>query len=88
MAMRVQDKKPKRSKVAQDWITENVSEQKKRYRAIVKEMDALEPDRKKWYGEFLKIIQTQGFNVTGDIRRKIGKAELPVEPKRKHKVVF
>ena len=88
MAKRVQDKKPKRSKAAQQWISENFAEQKERYRAIVREMDALEPTRKKWYREFLKTIQTRGFNVTGDIRRKIPKDELPVEPKRKHKVVF
>lgn len=88
MAKRVQDKKPKRSKSAQQWIAENFAEQKKRYRAIVEAMDDLEPQRKKWYQEFLKTIQTRGFNVTGDIRRKIPQDELPVEPKRKHKVVF
>jgi len=88
MAKRVQDKKPNRTKAAQAWIEENVAEQKKRYRAIVKEMDELEPKRRKWYKEFHKIITTRGFNVTGDMRRVIKKNELPVEPKRKHKVVF
>jgi hypothetical protein len=88
MPNRVQDKKPPRSKEALRWIDENVADQKKRHRAIVKEMDGLEPKRKKWYREFLECIQTEGFSVTGDIRRKIKKAELPTEPKRKHKVVF
>ena len=47
MAQRVQDKKPKRSKAAQAWIEENIAEQKIRYRAIVKEMEDLWPQRKK-----------------------------------------
>ena len=88
MGKRVQDKKPKRSMAAQAWIDENVADQKKRYRAIVREMDGLEPKRKKWYREFLKIVSTSGFNVNGDTKRVIPKNELPSEPKRKHKVVF
>ena len=88
MAKRVQDKKPKRTKAVQAWVDENVAEQKKRHRAIVKEMEELWPKRKRWYRDFLKIIQTRGFNVTGDVKRKITKAELPTEPKRKHRVVF
>ena len=88
MAQRVQDKKPKRNKAAQAWVDENVAEQKIRYAGIVKEMEDLEPQRKKWYQEFLKTIQTRGFNVDGDLLRQIPKAELPKEPKRKHKVVW
>jgi hypothetical protein len=88
MAQRVQDKKPKRSKAAKAWIDENIAEQKIRYRSIVKEMEDLWPQRKKWYQEFIRIIQTDGFNMDGDMRRKIPKNELPKEPKRKHRVVF
>ena len=88
MAQRVQDKKPKRNKSAQAWIDENIAEQKIRFRGIVKEMEDLWPQRKKWYKDFLKTIQTRGFNVDGDLLRKIPKNELPKEPKRKHKVVF
>ena len=88
MAKRVQDKKPKRTKAVQAWVDENVAEQKKRHRAIIKEMEELWPKRQRWYRDFLKIIQTRGFNVTGDVKRKITKAELPTEPKRKHRVVF
>ena len=69
-------------------MEENVAEQKLRYKAIVKEMEELWPQRNKWYKEFLKIIQTRGFNVDGDMLRKIPKSELPKEPKRKHKVVY
>ena len=88
MAQRVQDKKPKRNKAAQDWLKENIAEQKVRWQAIYDEQEALWPKRKKWYAWFLKEIQVKGFNVDGDMRRKIKKSELPKEPKRKHRVVF
>ncbi len=88
MAQRVQDKKPKRNKAAQAWLKENIAEQQLRYQAIVDEQEALWPKRRKWYKEFLKIIQTRGFNVDGDLLRQIPKAELPKEPKRKHRVVW
>lgn len=88
MAQRVQDKKPKRNKAARAWMEENIDEQKQRYRAIVKEMEDLWPQRNKWYKQFLKTIQTRGFNADGDLLVKIPKSKLPKEPKRKHKVVY
>jgi len=90
MAKRVQDEKPARAKEAQAWFNENVTEQKKRYAAIVKEQDELGPEREKWVNEFLQIIQTKGFNVTGDVRRVIKRDEVPKKPKgmKKHQVVF
>jgi hypothetical protein len=90
MAKRVQDIKPKRSKEVQAWLKENIAEQKKRYAAIVKEQDELGPQREKWVAEFLQIIQTKGFNVTGDVRRVIQPHEVPKKPKgmKKHQVVF
>ncbi len=88
MPKRVQDLKPEPGPEVKKWMKENVAEQKKRYRAIVKEMEGLWPKRTKWYREFLKCVQTEGFSVTGDTRRIIKKSELPKAPKRKHKVVF
>lgn len=90
MAKRVQDVKPARKPDAQAWLKENVAEQKKRYAAIVKEQDELGPQREKWVAEFLKIIQTKGFNVTGDVKRVIKPNEVPKKPKgmKKHQVVF
>ena len=90
MAKRVQDVKPKASKEAQAWLKENIAEQKKRYAAIVKEQDELGPQREKWVEEFLRIVQTRGFNVTGDTRRVIKPNEVPKKPKgmKKHQVVF
>ena len=88
MAKRVQDVKPARSKETDAWFKENVAEQKKRYAAIVKEQDDLAPQREKWVEEFLQIIQTRGFNVTGDTRRVIKASEIAKKPKGKHQVVF
>lgn len=88
MAKRVQDLKPARKADAQAWFKENVAEQKRRYAAIVKEMDSIEKDREKWYAEFLKIIQTKGFNANGDMRVQIPAKLIPKKPKGKSRVVF
>jgi hypothetical protein len=88
MAKRVQDVKPARSKEAEAWFSENIAEQKKRYAAIVKEQDELAPQREKWVEQFLQIIQTRGFNVTGDTRRVIKPSEIAKKPKGRHQVVF
>ena len=88
MAQRVQDQKPPRDKAALAWISGNVREQKTRYNAIVKEMEALTPKRKKWIKEFLQVVQTRGFNMDGDMLYKVPKNEVPKEPKRKHRVVW
>jgi hypothetical protein len=88
MAKRVQDQKPPRTADAQAWFKENVAEQKKRYAAIVREMDSLEKDRERWYAEFLRIIQTRGFNANGDQRVVIPAKLIPKKPKGRSKVVF
>ena len=88
MAKRVQDLKPARKPDAQAWFKENVAEQKKRYAAIVREMDSIEKDREKWYAEFLRIIQTRGFNANGDQRVVIPAKLIPKKPKGRSKVVF
>jgi hypothetical protein len=88
MAKRVQDSKPARTKDAEAWVKDNVAEQKKRYAAIVKEQDELGPQREKWVEQFLQVIQTRGFNVSGDQRRVIKPSEIAKKPKGKHQVVF
>jgi len=88
MPKRVQDVKPPRKADAQAWFKENVTEQKKRYAAIVKEMDGIEKDREKWYAEFLRIIQTKGYNVNGDQRALVPAKLIPKKPKGRSKVVF
>lgn len=88
MTKRVQDTKPARKLEAQSWIKENIAEQKKRYAAIVKEQDELAPQREKWVAEFLRIVQTRGFNVSGDMKRVIKPSEIAKKPKGRHQVVF
>lgn len=88
MPKRVQDIKPRRTKEMAAWMKENVAEQKKRYAAIVKEQEGLAPQREKWVAQFLQIIQTRGFNVTGDQRRVIKREEIAKKPKGPHQVVF
>jgi hypothetical protein len=88
MAKRVQHLKPARKADAEAWFKENVAEQKKRYAAIVKEMNQLGAQREKWYADFLKIISTRGFNFNGDMRVVIPAKSLPKKPKGRSRVVF
>lgn len=80
--------KHQRSREVERWLKNEIREQKKRYRAIVAEQDALAPKRDKWIADFLHRIQTRGFNVHSSQLRKIRPEEIPVKPKRKFKVVF
>lgn len=88
MANRVQDKKPKRSKSSELWLRDSIAGQRVRHQAIAQEMASLEPTRQKWYEDFLQIIQTKGFNVTGDTRRRIPEHEIPKRPKREDRVIW
>ena len=83
MAKRVQDLKPPRSADVQAWLKTNVADQKKRYAAIVKEMNSLSRDREKWYADFLRIVQTKGYNINGDQRVVIPAKLIPKKPKGK-----
>lgn len=77
-----------RSEAEKKWLKEEIEEQAERYRLIVKAMEELTPQREVWYAEFLERIQTRGFNVDGDMRRKIAPEDIPVKPNRPHKVVY
>ncbi len=70
------------------WLEQEIKEQQCRYEAIVKAMEDMAPTREQWYAEFLQRIQTRGFNADGDLRIKIGLADIPVRPDRPHKVVY
>jgi hypothetical protein len=78
----------KRSREVEAWLRKEDAEQKKRYRKIVKEQDALEPKRNKWVADFLARIQTRGTHVHYDQMRKVSPEEIPTKPKRKFRVVF
>jgi hypothetical protein len=78
----------KRSREAEAWLKKEIVEQKRRYRKIVAEQEALTPKRDKWIADFLQLIQTRGVHTHYDQMRKVRPEEIPVKPKRKFKVVF
>ncbi len=78
----------KRSREAESWLKKEIAEQKRRYRKIVDEQEALSPKRDKWIADFLQRIQTRGVHTHYDQMRKVRPEEIPVKPKRKFKVVF
>ncbi|MEY3138128.1 MAG: hypothetical protein RL580_1860 [Pseudomonadota bacterium] len=78
----------KRSREAEAWLKKEIAEQKRRYRKIVAEQEALSPKRDKWIADFLQRIQTRGVHTHYDQMRKVRPEEIPVKPKRKFKVVF
>jgi len=71
------------------WLRAEAGEQKLRYKHIAQRMNITDaPRRARRYAAFLERIQTRGFSVSFDQMRQIGPAELPREPRRKHRVVF
>ncbi|GIK34482.1 MAG: hypothetical protein AMXMBFR45_12570 [Gammaproteobacteria bacterium] len=71
------------------WIRAETGEQKLRYKRIAHRMNEVDaPKRARRYAAFLERIQVRGFSVNFDQMRLIGPAELPREPRRKHRVVF
>lgn len=81
-------KKRRLSPAVRAWLKKELKEQQERYRKIVKEMEALAPQREKWIQEFFQRIQTRGFCVHADIRRRIKPEEIPQRPKRKLRVIY
>jgi hypothetical protein len=78
----------KRTREVEAWLRKEVAEQKRRYRKIVQDQDALSPKRDRWIADFLQRIQTRGVNVHSDQLRKVRPEEIPTRPKRKFRVVF
>ena len=78
----------KRGREAEAWLRNEILEQTKRYRKIVREQDALTPKRDRWIADFLQRIQTRGVHVHFDQMRKVRPEEIPSKPKRKFQVVF
>jgi len=77
-----------RSRETQAWLRREIAEQKRRYGKVVREQEALSPQRDRWIAAFLERIQTRGFHVHFNQLRKIRPEEIPVKPKRKFRVVF
>jgi hypothetical protein len=78
----------KRSRETEAWLKKEVVDQKRRYRKIVGEQEALTPKRDKWIADFLHRIQTRGVHLHYDQMRKVRPEEIPSKPRRKFKVVF
>jgi hypothetical protein len=79
----------KRSKAVEQWLKTEAREQKARYKQIAQAMNVeIADERDQWVAAFLERIQTRGFNVHADNRRKVKPEEIPTKPKRKFKVVF
>ena len=77
-----------RSREATRWLKQESAEQRKRYRGIVAEQEALAPKRDRWIDEFLQRIQTRGYHLHFDQMRRIAAEEIPKRPRRKFRVVF
>jgi len=82
MSKNVQDDKPTRGKEAKAWMKDEAAAQEVRYKDIVDEIDGKEAEREEWIEEFLRLIQTSGYYMTGDQKRIIPDEEMPKKPKR------
>ena len=85
---RVQDQAPLRTDEESDWISKNLAQQEERHVNIVKEMEALAPQRDVWIDEFFQRLQARGYNYNCDAVRVIDKDDIPKKPNRRFKVVF
>ncbi len=73
----------------QTWVEQELAEQEQRYAAIEREMEALEPTRRKWYREFFDRLTSLGFNQDGDNKVRIAPKDLPAQPEgKKDQVVW
>ncbi len=77
-----------RDPVVAAWLAREIAEQEKRYRGIVREMEALEQRRRRWILAFYERIQTRGYSVHAGLRRKVAPEEVPPLPKGKIRVVW
>ena len=80
--------KHSQSRSVMSWIGNELKQQQKRFKKILKNMEDLSPKRDKWIAEFFDRITTRGTNIDGDIRRVVAPEELPKKPKRKFRVTY
>jgi uncharacterized protein YacL (UPF0231 family) len=81
--------KHERSAAEEAWLKEEIVEQAARFAKLEQSMEALKPQRAKWYREFFDRITSIGFNVDGDQKVVIPRDQLPVQPQgRDDKVVW
>ena len=85
---KVHDQAPPSGEEVREWVARNGEDQDRRQSRISDEMEALAPERDRWVEAFLQRIQTRGFNVDGDQKRRITREEIPEKPDRPFKVIF
>lgn len=89
MANSILQQKPPRSEEVEAWLKEEFGEQIEKYKKIAYAMNVeLADERETWIRAFEERIQTRGFNVHADIRKKIKPEEIYKKPNREFKVVF
>ena len=88
MSSKVSDHAPARTPDVERWIDENAAEQERRHAQIAAEMAALSAERDRWIADFFARLQTTGYNVNGDQKRRIRPDELPQKPDRPFKVTY
>jgi hypothetical protein len=89
MSKKILKQKPKRSEDVEQWLANEVAEQRTRYEKIAHAMNVeLAERREQWYREFEQRLQTTGFNWHADNKRIIKPEEIYPKPDREHKVVY
>lgn len=89
MSKKILKLKPKRSEEVEQWIAQEVEEQKARYEKIAYEMNiGIAEQREVWIQAFYERITTTGFNWHADNKKIIKKEDLFPKPDREFKVVF
>ena len=76
------------SKAVKSWINNELKQQQKRFKKILKNMEEMSPKSDKRIAAFFDRITTRGTNLDGDIRRVVAPEELPKKPRRKFRVTY
>ena len=76
-----------RSRAAVRWLKVEAAEQRRRYRGVVAAQAALAARRSRWIAQFLARIQARGGHVDGAELRRVRPEEIPLEPRRRLRVV-
>ncbi len=89
MSKKILKNKPQRSEEVEQWIAQEIEEQKARYEQIAQAMNIeIAEQREVWIQEFYHRITTTGFYWHADNKKIIKKEELFSKPDREFKVVF
>ncbi len=89
MSKKILNQKPKRELDVENWLAQEVAEQRERHAQIAQAMNIeLADQREVWIREFYERITTTGFYWHADNKKIVKKDELFAKPDREFKVVF